>query len=70
MDKAEKAQTVARLEREAVEVRLTHTALAQRAGLDFSTWFRIRKNPEQLTIASLDKLETAIRTKRAEMTPA
>lgn len=62
----DKSAEVARIDRERTEVRLSHVKLCQRAGVDTATWWRNRKNPETITIDTIDKLETAIRAKRAE----
>jgi hypothetical protein len=66
----DKAQEVARIEREATEVRLSPAKLCERAGVAASTWWRNRKDPETITLDTMDKLEAAIRSKRQEMTPA
>lgn len=60
----DKKAEVERIEREAVEVRLSPHGLSEAAGIDKSTWWRIRKDPDRLTLRTLDKLETAIREKR------
>lgn len=62
----DKVAEVAKIERESVEVRLSPDKLAERAGIHRTTWYRCRNNPEKLTLDVLGKLETAIRTKRAE----
>ena len=66
----DKATEVARIEREATEVRLSPVKLAQRAGVNASTWYRNRKNPDTITLDTIDKLESAIRAKRSEMASA
>lgn len=66
----DKAEEVARIERESIEVRLSPDKLAERAGVHRTTWYRCRTNPDKLTLDVLDKLETAIRSKRAEAAAA
>lgn len=62
----DKAAEVARIDRERMEVRLSHARLCERAMVDPSTWWRNRRDPETITLDTIDKLETAIRVKRAE----
>lgn len=62
-----KADEVARIEREAVDVRLSPINLCERAGINKTTWWRIRKNPESMTLTVLAKLETAIKKRRNEL---
>jgi len=66
----DKVEEVARIDRERIEARLSHVKLAERAGVDAATWWRVRKNPESLTLDTLDKLEKAIKSKRTEMADA
>jgi len=61
-----KADEVKRIDRERVEVRLSHAKLCERANVDTSTWWRNRNFPETITLETIDKLEGAIRSKRAE----
>lgn len=60
----DKKAEVDRIEREAVDVRLATVDLCREAGINESTWWRVRKNPDRLTLKTLDKLESAIRRKR------
>lgn len=66
----DKAAEVARIDRERVEVRLSHAKLCERAGVNPSTWWRNREDPETITLETIDKLESAIRAKRAEAVAA
>lgn len=66
----DKAAEVARIEREATEVRLSPAKLCERAQVAPSTWWRNRKNPETITLETLEKLENAIKAKRAESVTA
>lgn len=66
----DKQAEVARIEREAVEVRLAPAKLCALAKINASTWWRIRKQPERLTLDTLAKLEIAIKTRRAELEAA
>lgn len=66
----DKAGEIARLDRERIEVRLSHAKLCKLAQVDTSTWWRNRQNPETITLDTIDKLESAIRAKRAEVVPA
>jgi hypothetical protein len=66
----DKEAEVARIEREATEVRLSPARLCERAGINPSTWWRVRKQPERLTLDTLGKLEIAIKSRRTEMASA
>lgn len=66
----DKEKEVARIVAESVEVRLSPDKLAERAGVHRTTWYRCRTDPKRLTLDVLDKLETAIRAKRAESASA
>lgn len=65
-----KAEEIERIIREAEAVRLSPAKLCSRAGIAASTWWRNRKNPESMTLDTLEKLEAAIKAKRAELAAA
>jgi len=65
-----KADEVARIDRERVEVRLTHARLCEAARVDPATWWRNRNNPETISLDTIDKLEKAIKAKREERAAA
>jgi len=66
----DKVAEVARIEREAVEVRLMPADLCRLAQVNPSTWWRVRQKPEKLTLRVLGKLEVAIRNRRKELADA
>lgn len=63
----DKSAEVKRLEKEAVDARLSPSRLSKMAGIDQSTWWRVRQNPERLTLDTLAKIETAIKARRVEL---
>lgn len=63
----DKVAEVERINRERKEVRLSHKKLCERASIDVATWWRARNTPSSATVETLEALDSAIKSKRAEL---